>query len=498
MNLNTKQEGKYLQVVRSIGRSVLPAEWDPRRNLPIDVHLATSMMHMQDELEFHLKEINWLTDEQVISAKEKGMFNTLLIEHIDRYINQKQTAYKTLLDTAPFLHESTREDHYKELLNMFQNNKLRLIDISGNTIDEQSFFCPKPQIQVKHQAVSPALQTVHFTNRPVQVINSETCLVDPYDIEKYGPMKFIDFVDHVKNKKLNSEKISDGASYSTLSSIFSDFDSEITVNELNDDVFSNFFDYLMEERDLEPGGGAINNYKKWIKAVFHYSISKMSMDYNRKVLNIKSDIFDRNSEKVTRPYLSEDMLDIMLKHKFTADNKKLEYVRDLFYIQCYTSVSYADLKQLFKKVETKVINGDITRYSHVRRTKNSNEADIMLFDEVYNLLEKYKFNFEPISNGYLNILIKDVLQQVGFTFDFTQKRLNLRTRVETEVTRPFYSFIGTHSGRRSYITNMKKRGMADDNIMSQSQHKSKKAYDLYVQDSVEIGLENFVKELRKK
>ncbi|MBA3285714.1 MAG: phage integrase SAM-like domain-containing protein [Nitrosopumilus sp.] len=494
--LNTKWEGKYLYQLCSVGVSVLPEEWDANRNLPKKAELAGRLLKVKEDVENTLNSsAASIIDETVHELYLKGFFKQVIEESIKKNIHEVVTPIAEYMNKNFRWHEMQREDVYNEVRDKIKASHYSLVDAYNNKINLDWFFDLDLESEAK-QFIQPTLQLA-----PVSIINNEqstssieSCLIHDVDVKKYGSMKYIELVDFVKNRKIKTGTLSYGRAYNVLINVFNEFDEQMTVNELTDDVFLSFFDYLLEERDVDLAG--YNNYKKWINAVFAFATSQLTMQFNSKKLNIYSNIFDRTYEKVKRPYLTEDMLAQLLDLKFDDSHKHLDYVRDLFYIQSYTSVTYVDLPQLLKKAKVKTVAGDHIRYSPIRRKKTGVEADIVLFDEVHNILEKYNFNFSKISNAYYNRSIKDTLKLAGFTDDFTQERYNTRTKNSTYKTAPFYTFIGSHTGRRSYVTNMKIRGISDEAIMNQSQHTSKQAFDMYFQDSKTINFENFVRELK--
>jgi len=497
-SLNTKWEGKYLSQVCSVGVSLLPEEWDLKTNLPRKADLASRFLKAKEFIELQLNQTSSsLDDEGIHKLYSTGYFKQEIEESIQKNIHDKVTPITEYMNKNFRWQEMQREEIYKEVKERIETSKFFLVDTDNKHINLDWFFNLSLESNAeKFLQTSSKLHQKNIVDNELPTSPAQSCLMHDIDVKKYGGIKFIEFVDLVKNRKIKSGSLSDGSAYNVLINVFNEFDEEITVNEINDQVFLNFFDYLQEERDLDIPG--FNNYKKWINAVFAFATSQLAVQFNSKILNIYSDIFDRTYEKVTRPYLSEEMLAHVLSLKFNSNNKHLEHARDLFYIQCYTSVTYVDLPQLFKKVEVKSVAGEQIKYSHIRRKKTGVEADIVIFDEVLSLLEKYNFTINKISNAYFNRCIKDTMEYAGFTEDFTQERFNTKSKQSTFKTDPFYKFIGTHTGRRSYITNMKKRGISDESIMNQSQHTSKKAFDLYIQDSRTTNFENFVRELKNK
>ena len=98
---------------------------------------------------------------------------------------------------------------------------------------------------------------------------------------------------------------------------------------------------------------------------------------------------------------------------------------------------------------------------------------------VLEILEKYDFNMpDVISNQKFNVYIKDACQiaEINATETMT------RTVGGELVTEKFEKWeqVSSHTGRRSFCTNMYKRGLPTLMIMSISGHKTEKSFLKYI------------------
>ncbi len=114
-----------------------------------------------------------------------------------------------------------------------------------------------------------------------------------------------------------------------------------------------------------------------------------------------------------------------------------------------------------------------------RQKKTINKVIIPLHPVVIEILEKYNFNLpEPISNQNFNDYIKEAAQLAELnTNEVITKTIG---GVLTNFTYPRYELVSSHTGRRSFCTNMYKQGIPTLMIMSISGHKTEKAFLKYI------------------
>ena len=154
-----------------------------------------------------------------------------------------------------------------------------------------------------------------------------------------------------------------------------------------------------------------------------------------------------------------------------APNKRLERVRDVFLVGCYTGMRFSD----FKRVKSSNISeGLIT----IREVKDKTKTlQIPITDKVRAILEKYDWQLPLISEQKFREYLKEIFKLAGFT-DLKIKSKKIGKEVyEKEV--PMYKLISTHTARRSFITIMFNSGVPAKAIMSITGHKSINNFQLY-------------------
>lgn len=187
-----------------------------------------------------------------------------------------------------------------------------------------------------------------------------------------------------------------------------------------------------------------------------------SIDYNT---------FHVFTEETDTIYLNESELQ-QLKDKDFSKSPYLDRVRDWFLLLAWTGCRFSDLEKVGK---TDIKDGFIT----FRQQKTNNKVTIPLHPIVLDILEKYDYNLpEPISNQRFNEYIKEAAKQADIN-SLESITITKGGKLQTELF-PKWELISSHTGRRSFCTNMYKRGLPTLMIMSISGHKTEKSFLKYI------------------
>ena len=156
--------------------------------------------------------------------------------------------------------------------------------------------------------------------------------------------------------------------------------------------------------------------------------------------------FKRLVEEVDNVYLSDDELNQLYALDLTR-NARLDRIRDLFLIGCYTGLRFSDFSEL--RPENITHNGQIL----TRRTlKTGGRVSIPLNPNILAIVAKYD-GVPPrtITNQRMNIYLKELCQRAGFT-----ERVEVgRTKGGFREVRTLekWELVTTHTARRSFATN---------------------------------------------
>lgn len=242
----------------------------------------------------------------------------------------------------------------------------------------------------------------------------------------------------------------------------------INWNTIDMDFYYDFFEYYTEELGyLNNGFGKVI---KILKAILNDATEK-GINTN-KTYNSKN--FKTIKEEVNNIYLSEDEIQKMLDLDLSK-NKNLEQIRDLFIIGCYTGLRFSDLSRIKREYITE-------DFLTIKTIKTDEQLDIPLFDIVKDIMKKYSHTENSVPKSFENQTMNKHLKEIGrlakINDSFVRIRNNGRNRVEETLKK--YQLISTHTARRSFATNMLKRGINSHIIMKITGHRTEKSFSSYI------------------
>jgi integrase len=240
-------------------------------------------------------------------------------------------------------------------------------------------------------------------------------------------------------------------------------DYKLTFNAINERFYTDFTDYCYNTLDHYTNTFArnIGLFKTFMYWAFDNKIT-----YNDAFKKFKKPIRVVTKEEA----LSLEQIEEIFN--FDCNSSKLEKARDIFIFQCFTGLRYGELKSINKRV---VINGILFIKEDKDVTKPPRE--IPLFSVSKFILKKYDYQLPLITNQKQNDYIKELLKAMKWSNDVEYSRT--KNKEKETIIKPFHDRISTHTARRSFITVMKNKGIADKTIMSMTGHKDIKTFNMY-------------------
>ena len=251
--------------------------------------------------------------------------------------------------------------------------------------------------------------------------------------------------------------------------------------------------------------------------------------YNKNAVSLKvwKDRTVKEDEKRAEIYLTEEEIDALYNLELTGEN---EIVRDIFVLGYFSCQRYSDYCRLREEnfVTYDKGLGQIT----LIQKKTGRTVNVPIVDDrVYELCDKYNYDFPEISEQKMNLKIKAVAAILAeSTPSFQEKYVTVLTAVEKrsektytkllkkkksgskftenerkwfgklsklaekrngaplfernkhgEIIRPKYELITSHTARRSGATNLYKLDvLSDQEIRSITGHQSQKVFENYI------------------
>ncbi len=273
-----------------------------------------------------------------------------------------------------------------------------------------------------------------------------------------------------KRQKLKPSSIS---SYKTTQRVIDKFQRQskinLTLKDFSQSDIDKFSDFLIIDEEF-----AMNTHAKSMMdllQIIKYAIKQKKIPA-AKMVDL---VFDTRREETDSIYLTEDeILQLLEIHEF--EDPIHEQVRDVFVLGCFTGMRFSD----YSTIDTTAIRNN--RLEFVQK-KTGGKVIIPIHPVVNTILKKYD-NLLPLvpENNEFNRIIKIVGERlpclhVPFTKQVTYKR-ELKEFVAMK-----YSFLQTHTARRSFCSNEYLKGTDPLIIMSISGHKSHKSFMRYIKVS---------------
>lgn len=147
---------------------------------------------------------------------------------------------------------------------------------------------------------------------------------------------------------------------------------------------------------------------------------------------------------------------------------KMHLVRDLFLVACYSALRFSDLSELsIEDIDDKFIRA--------KQNKTGNRVTIPIMKELKSVLSKYGNGFPKTCSGpHFNRTIKEIVAHENVGID---KVVGHNDEGEPIMKS---SFVTSHTGRRSYATNMFKLGIPNLLIMSATGHTQESVFLNYI------------------
>ncbi len=243
----------------------------------------------------------------------------------------------------------------------------------------------------------------------------------------------------------------------------------IDFDTIDLDFYHDFSEYLINTKKFATN--TIGKVIKVIKTVLNEATER-GVNSN---LAFRSKRFRVISEKINNVYLTEEELND-LYHLDLSNSERLERVRDLFLIGCYTGLRFSDFTQLRpKNFKGKIIE--------IETQKTGETVKIPLHPKVEAIFKKYNNQLPPsISNQKMNQYLKELANNKEKI-----KSLQVSTSVKTTrggVTKHTnskkYELISSHTARRSFASNLYLAGVPPIVIMGVTGHKTEEAFFKYI------------------
>jgi len=279
------------------------------------------------------------------------------------------------------------------------------------------------------------------------------------DVSKGTVKKFISLKNHLQNFEAN-RKIP--------------LQFETITNKILKDLQSYFYEDKVDSEGNKMKGLNTQTTAKYLgtfKSFLNWAIkNKYSKNKDFKEFEIK------HQPRTIKAVLND--IDLQRLRSFESDEKKyLLNVRDLLILSCLTGLRFSDYSSIKSEHLQKDNEGN---YSLLMMQKKTNDyVEIPLNDEALQIVRKLlNSEIHPISNQKMNVYAKELceLAKINEPFEVIQYKGNIRVTKSI----PKHDLITTHTGRRTFATNLLLKGVPSEIVMEFTGHRDYESFSKYV------------------
>lgn len=288
--------------------------------------------------------------------------------------------------------------------------------------------------------------------------------------ESLSFLKFIEEFINTSQKKVNTKK-----QYKTTLMWLIKYKSFIKKDIDFSDIDLNFYnDFILFLKSNNYGLNSIGTLIKNIKVFMNEAVER-ELTSNLQFKNKRFKIMEEESENI---YLTQQEIKSLYELDL-SNNKRLEKVRDLFIIGCYTGLRFSDLVQM--REENLIDNKTKVR---IKTEKTGETIVVPLHTYIKEILEKNGGIIpEVISNQKMN----QYLKELGKLGNINEDVLITSTKGGVKKTEVFkkYELITVHTARRSFATNAYLNDIPSISIMKITGHRTENSFLKYIKISQE-------------
>ena len=248
------------------------------------------------------------------------------------------------------------------------------------------------------------------------------------------------------------------------------FSKRVDFDEISLPWFSRYTQHFFDRGcSINYVNNQVTKLKMFLRAAFDEDISQNQV-YLKRAFTVKP-------IQTPKIYLNDQEIQKLYYHSYP--NTYLRNAANLFCIGALTGLRFGDLRRIdFEKNVTIIDKQKCIRW---RTEKTQNDVIIPVNDFLDEILSNQKIKI--ISHQKINAFIKKAGRLCGIN-QMVEKISYPSGKIKRELV-PKYDLITIHTARRSFATNMFKKGIPAQSIMKMTGHKSEKTFLGYLNISLE-------------
>jgi integrase len=243
---------------------------------------------------------------------------------------------------------------------------------------------------------------------------------------------------------------------------------KVDFETINLDFFYSYTTYLKKEKKLAP-----NTIAKDITLLKLFMGEAVDLGCTTN-LQFKHKKFTIEGKETDAVYLKEPEIMALYNHDFSG-HKKLEAVRDLFVVGCFTGLRYSDYSNI--RVEN-IIETDGEVFIKMITQKTGELVIIPTNPIIREIFAKYEANENRLPRALSNQKFNDYVKEAC-----EKAELKETGRLASNPKLALHKCISSHTARRSFATNLYLEGFPTYELMKITGHRTEKAFLKYIKVS---------------
>jgi integrase len=253
---------------------------------------------------------------------------------------------------------------------------------------------------------------------------------------------------------------------------------KITFDMMEKKFHDDFVLYLNTQKEM--ANNSVGNIIKFLKTFLTWALEK---EYHSNTKYMKA--FTANKKDADQIALTPN--EVGLIESMETTNLRLKKVKDLFLIQTYTMLRYSDMENL--KPENIDISNEMIKIYVI---KTEDMLFIPIHKKLKEILKEYPdLKLPIISHQKYNDYLKELCKLAGIDSPIQKTKYIGRKRIDETYAK--YELVTSHTARHTGITYLLRKGLLPESVMKISGHKSRTAFQKYVN----IAQNEAVEEVRK-
>jgi integrase len=260
----------------------------------------------------------------------------------------------------------------------------------------------------------------------------------------------VEYIENVMLQSMENRSLSTKRGYEDLAKRLKSFESKkgiiLTVNNLDQSLFMSFMDEIRNK--FKRMNSVTSTYKK-LRAV----LNDIQRRYKVEIFNPSIALANIDKPSIVKEekiYLSFSQIQDILDYE--PKDAKTKNVKLIFTILLFTGCRYSDV---FKIVPENKHSKDGLKFTYARYIDMKTKTDIIA-PILYPLEQAFKTNGslpKKITGSQFNLTVKELAKQAGLTEKIKMSYTDAKGNKKFE-EKPLYQFVSSHTGRRSFITNL--------------------------------------------